>query len=164
MKGTGIMTPQVKTGVGVIVIKERKILVGKRKGSHGEGMLAFPGGGFEFTDSSMYGCCEREVYEETGISCRAFSPDKYRDDLFTTFDILSEDGEKRYVTCYVLAEYMSGGEHYGEGFRFVKPVEPDKCEMWEWLTLKELISRVADPKQETWIPIKKVAHYLKLWG
>ena len=33
-----------KVGVGVMVFKDGKILLGKRKGAHGEGEQAFPGG------------------------------------------------------------------------------------------------------------------------
>jgi 8-oxo-dGTP diphosphatase len=50
-------TPIVKAGVGVIIInKENKVLVGKRKGSHGAGLWAFPGGHIEPTDKSLKEC------------------------------------------------------------------------------------------------------------
>lgn len=156
--------PIVKTGVGVVVVKNQRVLIGKRKGSHGEGLYAFPGGGFEGYDESMFGCCEREVLEETGITCVARSPDGFRHDLFTTFDILSEDGSKRYVTCYVLADYFSGGKH-SEDEKYVQPVEPNKCERWEWVRLDELEELVKNEKQATWIPVVQVVHYLKqIWG
>jgi 8-oxo-dGTP pyrophosphatase MutT (NUDIX family) len=88
------IVPVVKAGVGVIVIKDKKVLVGQRKGSHGEGLWAFPGGTIEPTDKSLKSCGEREVFEETGIICNIFNPDHYREDLFTTYDILSKTGAR----------------------------------------------------------------------
>ena len=58
-----------KVGVGVIVIKDGKILLGKRKGPHGGGFWAFPGGHLEFNES-LEDCARREVLEETGISIK----------------------------------------------------------------------------------------------
>jgi 8-oxo-dGTP diphosphatase len=165
-------TPQVKTGVGVIVCKGHKVLVGERTGSHGEGSYAFPGGHLEHSDAlkqhplgGLGACGEREVLEETGIICRVFSPDNYRKDLFTTFDILSEDGQKVYVTPYLIADYLHGGTLIKHGDKeMVKPLEPDKCKGWQWATLDELATMVNSEKQKTWIPIHEVLYYLKqLW-
>ena len=55
-----------KVGIGVLVIKDGKILVGKRKGAHGEGQYAWPGGHMEYMESFEQ-CAKREVMEETGI-------------------------------------------------------------------------------------------------
>lgn len=159
-------TPVVKAGVGVIVIKDKKVLVGKRKGSHGEGLYAFPGGCIETTDKSLKKCGEREVYEETGIVCNVFAPDHYRDDLFTTYDILSEDGSKFYVTPYLVADYLLGGTTMNKGGEvMIIPREPDKCEGWWWKSLDELAQLISSERQETWIPINKVVYYLnRMWG
>jgi 8-oxo-dGTP diphosphatase len=40
-----------KVGIGVVVVKEGKILLGKRKGSHGNGEYAGPGGHLEYLES-----------------------------------------------------------------------------------------------------------------
>lgn len=160
--------PQVKSGVGVIVCKGQKVLVGERTGSHGEGAFAFPGGHLEHADAlrqhplgGLGVCAEREVLEETGIICRAYSPDNFRSDLFTTFDILSEDGQKVYVTPYIVAEYLHGGTIIDD---IIKPLEPNKCKWWKWVTLDELSEMVKSDKQKTWIPIHQVLFYLKqLW-
>jgi 8-oxo-dGTP diphosphatase len=158
------IVPVVRAGVGVIVCNNRRVLVGKRKGPHGKGCWAFPGGHIEPTDKSLKQCGEREVFEETGITCHIYNPDRYRQDLFTTFDILSEDGSKIYVTCYLLAEYISGGKYKpgGPPFDQMVPMEPDKCEGWYWKNLIELADLVGANK--TWIPINEVTHYLrKIW-
>ena len=172
VKSTKVEEPQVKAGVGVVLCKGHKVLVGERIGSHGEGVLAFPGGHLDHEDAlkphplgGMGVCAEREVKEETGIICRAFSPDHYRIDLFTTFDILSEDGQKVYVTPYIVADYLHGGtsQKFGDTETIV-PLEPNKCKKWQWVSLDELATLVNTDKQKTWIPIQQVLFYLKqLW-
>ena len=47
-------------GVAVIVIKENRVLLGKRKNSHDSGTWAFPGGHLEFKES-IKDCARREV-------------------------------------------------------------------------------------------------------
>lgn len=160
--------PVVKAGVGVIVCKGNKVLVGKRTGSHGAGRWAFPGGHVDPTDVSLKSCGEREVLEETGITCHVFKPDGYRDDLFTTFDILSEDKTKMYVTCYLIADYLIGGKLRDETtgtWGIIEPCEPDKCEGWFWVSLQDLANIVNGEKDESWIPVHQVIFYLsKLWN
>jgi 8-oxo-dGTP diphosphatase len=38
------MGDRPKVGVGVCIVKDNKVLLGKRKNSHGDGTWAFPGG------------------------------------------------------------------------------------------------------------------------
>ena len=162
--------PQVKAGVGVIVCKGLKVLAGERCGSHGAGRKAFPGGHLEANDTKtphalggLGVCAEREVLEETGIICRAFSPDHVRSDLFTTFDILSDDGQKVYVTPYIIAEYVHGGIELPDGS--IKPLEPHKCVRWDWMSLDEVAKLIYSPEDKIWIPVPQVLYYLKKhWG
>lgn len=164
-KNEGPVEPQVKSGVGVIVCKGHKVLVGKRRGSHGAGAWAFPGGHIEPTDKTLKACGEREVREETGITCNVFSPDKYRQDLFTTYEILSKDGKKIYVTPYLVADYLIGGEEYQDGpDTKVLPLEPDKHECWYWKSLEELAQLVSTDENKIWIPVNQVVYYLsQMW-
>ena len=39
-----------RVGIGVIIRKDNKILLGKRKNAHGEGSWCFPGGHLEFNE------------------------------------------------------------------------------------------------------------------
>jgi len=112
---------QVRVGVGVILVKDGKVLLGKRKGSHGEGSWAFPGGHLEFGES-FEECAVREVAEETGVSIKNIRKMIFTNDLFPI-------EEKHYVTCYMKAEYQSGE---------VRILEPHKCETWEWVAWNEL--------------------------
>jgi len=49
-------------GVASIVIKDKKVLLGKRKNAHGAGTWAFPGGHLEFNDS-IENYAKRELFE-----------------------------------------------------------------------------------------------------
>jgi 8-oxo-dGTP diphosphatase len=57
---------QPRVGIGVIVMKAGKVLLGKRMGSHGAGEYAWPGGHLEYMESFAE-CAAREVMEETGM-------------------------------------------------------------------------------------------------
>jgi 8-oxo-dGTP diphosphatase len=115
------MEERPKIGVGVVVRKDGKILLGKRKNSHGEGEWSFPGGHLEFKEA-IEGCAKREVMEETGI--------KIKNLKLTTFtnDIFEKEG-KHYVTLFVISDFDSGK---------LELKEPEKCEQWDWFSWNEL--------------------------
>ena len=60
------MSKRPLIGVAVIVTKDDRVLLGKRKNSHGADTWAFPGGHLEFNES-IADCAAREVFEETGL-------------------------------------------------------------------------------------------------
>jgi len=104
-----------KIGVGVCVIKDDKILFGKRKNAHGEGSWCFPGGHLELNEN-IEDCARREVLEETGLSIKNLRFGPYTNDIF-------EKENKHYVTLFIIADYDSGE---------LKLMEPEKCEKWDW--------------------------------
>ena len=108
-------------GVGVIVIKGNKVLLGKRKNAHGEGSWCFPGGHLEFNES-VEECAVREVREETGIEIKNLRLGPFTNDVF-------KKERKHYVTLFVIAEYASGK---------AKVMEPEKCEKWAWFEWNRL--------------------------
>ena len=59
------MKNRVQVGLGIIVVKDGKVLLGKRKSAHGKGTWCFPGGHLEFSES-WEDCAKRETKEETG--------------------------------------------------------------------------------------------------
>ncbi|MGI9274326.1 MAG: nucleotide triphosphate diphosphatase NUDT15 [Endozoicomonas sp.] len=112
-----------KIGVGVIVHRDRRILLGRRKNSHGEGHWAFPGGHLEFGESPE-DCARRETMEETGLALSRVKTGPYTSDIF-------EKEHKHYITLFMLAESASGDP---------KVMEPDKCLEWEWFDWNHLPS------------------------
>jgi ADP-ribose pyrophosphatase YjhB (NUDIX family) len=43
-----------RVGIGVMVMKGNNVLLGKRKGSHGEGQYAWPGGHMEYIATAIF--------------------------------------------------------------------------------------------------------------
>jgi 8-oxo-dGTP diphosphatase len=119
-----------KVGVGVIVIKDGKVLLGKRKGAHGEGSWAFPGGHLEFGES-IEDCAKREVMEEVGITIKQIEKFTFTNDIFA-------EENKHYITCYVRAMYDSGE---------VQIMEPHKCEGWDWFEWNKFPENIFVPLQ-----------------
>ena len=63
------MKPEIqkpKVGVGIMILKNGKVLLGKRKGSHGEGEFAFPGGHLEYMES--FANCAKEKLQKSVVS------------------------------------------------------------------------------------------------
>ena len=115
------MSERPKVGIGVIVIKDGKILLGKRKNSHGDGAWSFPGGHLEFGES-WEECAKRETMEETGINIKNIRFGTVTNDIFQT-------EEKHYITIFMLSDY-----DFGE----VQIMEPEKCEKWDWFSWNQL--------------------------
>jgi len=101
-------------GVGVMIMKDGKVLLGKRKGSHGEGEWSFPGGHLEYMES-FEDCARREVREECGIEI-----EKIR---FQFVSNVTSYKPKHYVHIGLIADWESG---------VVEVLEPEKCEEWKW--------------------------------
>ena len=110
-----------RVGVGVFVKRNGKILVGKRKGSHGAGTWALPGGHLE-PGESFASCCKREVLEETGLVINNISPVVFTNDLF-------QDEGLHYITLFFKGEYDSGEAILAE---------PRHCEEWRWVDLDHI--------------------------
>ena len=126
------MHERPKVGIGVIVVKDGKILLGKRKNSHGDGAWSFPGGHLEFGES-WEECAKRETTEETGINIKNIRFGTVTNDIFQT-------EEKHYITIFMLSDY-----DFGE----VQIMEPEKCEKWDWFSWNQL-------PQPLFVPIQNV--------
>ena len=119
---------RTRVGVGVLIVRGGAVLLGVRRGSHGAGTWAPPGGHLEFGES-VEACARREAAEETGLALGAVVPGPY------TVDAFPEEG-KHYVTLFAVAEH-AGGEP--------RALEPEKCAGWEWHDWRALPSPLFAP-------------------
>ncbi len=108
-------------GVGVIIRRGNKVLLGKRKGAHGAGTWSFPGGKLDLWETPEE-CAMREVEEETGLKIKNLKNSIYTNDMF------KEEG-KHFITLFVIADYDSGEPEIKE---------PNKCESWDWFEWDKL--------------------------
>ena len=111
-----------KVGLGVMVMKDGRVLLGKRKSSHGAGEWAWPGGHLEYMES-YESCVRREVQEETGMEVKNIR--------FLRLYNLKEYAPKHYVDLGFVADWAAGEP---------RVMEPEKCERWEWFDVDRLPS------------------------
>lgn len=109
-----------RVGVGIMILKEGKVLLGKRRGSHGAGEYAFPGGHLDYMES-FRACAIRETQEECGIEIKNIQ--------FQFLANLKKYAPKHYVHIGLIAEWKSGTP---------KVLEKEKCEFWDWYELAKL--------------------------
>ena len=134
------MSPQV--GVGVLILREGKLLLGRRKGSHGAGDWSAPGGHLEFGESPE-DCAQREVLAETGLVIGKLHNAALVSDIFP-------DVNMHYITLLLVAHESQGEPQL---------MEPEKCEGWQWFEPNALPQPLFAPLR-TWIERDGVT-YLK---
>ena len=113
-----------RVGISVMVLKDNKVLFGKRKGSHGSGDYAFTGGHLEYMES-FEDCAKRETLEEAGI--------KIKNVKFQFLINTLSFAPKHYVHIGMVAEWENGE---------LKNLEPEYCEGWGWYDLNNLPSPI----------------------
>jgi 8-oxo-dGTP diphosphatase len=119
-----------KIGVGVIIRKDNKILLGKRKNAHGTGTWCPPGGHLEFMET-ITACAKRETDEESGLVITNIQKPVFTEDFF-------KEEDKHYITMLVTADWELGEPELRE---------PHKCEEWKWFAWDELPSPLFLPMQ-----------------
>ena len=129
-KGICMTHRQPTVGVGVLVMRDGLVLLGRRLGSHGAGTWALPGGHLEFGES-IEACAAREVLEETGLEIETALLGPCTSNVFPVED-------KHYVTVFVQAIPEAGEPQI---------LEPDKCECWLWFKWSELPQNLFLPLQ-----------------
>ncbi len=103
-----------KVGLGVFIVKDGKVLVGKRKSSHGDGEYSLPGGHLEYMES-FADCARREVLEETGIEITDI-------EHMCTIN-LTAYAPRHYVAICMRATWLRGEPQV---------LEPDRTHDWIW--------------------------------
>ena len=109
------MARQVQVGVGVLVLQGGRVLLGRRKGAHGAGTWAAPGGKLEFGETVQQ-CAARELLEETGLVAATLEAGPTTNDVFP-------QGGPHFVTLFVVARGITG---------MPANLEPHKCQGWAW--------------------------------
>lgn len=122
-----------KVGIGILVIHEGKILLGKRVGAHGEGSWGFPGGHLE-SHETILECTARELLEETGLIAKKMHKGSHEEVHFP------DDG-KRYLNFFTFVTHFSGK---------LENREPEKNTGWHWIDIENLPNPLFEP-------IKKIA-------
>lgn len=133
------MDKKVGVGFGVMVLRDNKVLLGKRHDDpekadsklHGEGTWTMPGGKIEFGES-FEDAAHRETLEETGIKI-----DKEKLKLISLTNDKVEDAH--FVTIGFLCEDFSGE---------VEVKEPDEIVEWKWFDLNELPEKIFFPSKK----------------
>lgn len=127
-------------GVGVLVWREKQLLLGKRIATDHVNDQAqkraqkqsvcwqFPGGHIE-NGETVIECASREVLEETGLKVKALRHLGFTERPFFI-------GQRQYITLLVSCEYESGE---------AQRLEPDKCELWQWFDYQQLPVPLFEP-------------------
>ncbi len=131
------MENKIGAGIGIMIVKEGKILLGKRNENpekassllKGAGTWTIPGGKLNFGETFEEGAI-REVLEETGIKMNkvkviCVNNDKIENVHFVTIGLLSEDFQ---------------------GEPEIK--EPDEITEWKWFDLSNLPSPLYFPSEK----------------
>jgi len=117
METNSTLIPRI--GVAAVVIRDGDVLLGKRKGSHGAGEWACPGGHLDFGET-VVDCAIRELAEETGLKGLSARVGPF---------IEGFNEEAHFVTFFVFIDSFQGEPQL---------LEPDKCDRWEWFNLNQL--------------------------
>ena len=119
-----------KIGVAVVVVKDGKVLIGKRLGAHGGETWQLPGGHLEMFES-WDECAQRETMEEAGVKITNLQF------VGATNDIMTDSG-KHYITLFMRAQHESGEAMI---------CEPDSCGGWEWFDWDDIPTPRFSPLQ-----------------
>ncbi|MCX6790614.1 MAG: NUDIX domain-containing protein [Candidatus Gribaldobacteria bacterium] len=109
-----------KVGVGVMIIKNKQVLLGKRKNAHGAEEYSFTGGHLEYLES-FEECAIRETKEECGL--------KITNIRFQLLANLKIYAPKHYVHIGMVADWLKGEPQV---------LEPDSMTDWQWYDLDNL--------------------------
>ena len=124
-------------GVGVMILKHGKVLLGKRHDDpekadsllHGEGTWTIPGGKLDFGEG-LEEAAKREALEETGIKTKKL-------ELISVSNEIVHD-----------AHFITLGFICREFENEPKVMEPDEITEWKWFPLDDLPKKVFFPAEK----------------
>lgn len=140
---------KVGAGFGVLILKDNKVLLGKRhedpeKASsllQGQGTWTMPGGKLDFGETFEEGA-KRETMEETGIKLNKVKVICVNNDKIET---------AHFVTIGLFSDDFTGSP---------KVMEPDEITEWRWFSLDNLPSPIYFPSAEVLENYKKKQFYI----
>ena len=140
---------KVGVGFGVMILKDGKLLLGKRhedpeKASsllNGAGTWTMPGGKLDFGETFEEGA-KREVLEETGITLNKTNVICVNQDIIET---------AHFITIGLFSDAFSGEP---------KVMEPDEITEWRWFDLNNLPSPIYFPSAKVLENYKKKKFYI----
>lgn len=142
---------KVGAGFGVMLMKEGRVLLGKRHSDsnkadselHGEGTWTMPGGKLEFGESFEDGA-KREVYEETGLQ-------------LNNVKVICVNNDKNeyahFVTIGLFSDKFDGDP---------KVMEPDEIVEWKWFSIDNLPTPLYFPSAKVIENYRKKLFYMPL--
>ena len=140
---------KVGVGVGVMILKDGKVLLGKRhddpeKASsllNGAGTWTMPGGKLDFGEIFEEGA-KREVLEETGITLNKVDVICINQDIIET---------AHFITIGLFSDAFSGEP---------KVMEPDEITEWRWFDLNSLPNSIYFPSAKVLENYKQKRFYI----
>ena len=130
------MEKTIKVGIGVMIIKDNRILLGHRitDGKDTGGIFepdswCLPGGKQEY-DETIFECAIREVKEETNLNV-------WNLEVFSAVDDIQP--QKHFVTIQMVTKDYNG---------HIEIMEPDKQDEWKWFSLQDLPEKIYSPSKK----------------
>jgi 8-oxo-dGTP diphosphatase len=127
----------VRAGVGIMIMKDKKILLGRRHSDpdkasselHGEGTWTMPGGKIHFGEK-IQDAAKRELTEETGLVPKDMK-------VVSVGNEIKDDAH--FVTIGFLCDRFENEP---------KVMEPDEITEWRWFALDSLPSPIFPPSMK----------------
>jgi 8-oxo-dGTP diphosphatase len=124
-------------GVGILLIKDNKVLMGKRNDDpekadsalHGEGLWTCPGGKLDFGEK-ISEMARKEVLEETGIKANKLKV------ISVTNEIVKD---AHFVTIGFLCDNFENEP---------KIMEPEEITEWKWFSFNNLPANIYPPSEK----------------
>lgn len=110
----------IRIGICTIVVRDGRLLLGKRKNAYGDGMWGLPGGHLEFGEE-FEPAAARELEEETSLCATQLQ----------YIGIYNEPQDN-------IRHYIHIGFQAKDAVGEAKLCEPEKCYGWQWFDLKNL--------------------------